>query len=221
MDSKLKNYQYRKFCAYGFLKNLRFFDAFLLINSSGLHSAYLKSIKDYIQPLMVQLTILIPLSFKFSDKEKTGLVVGVCFTIVYFFSSWASKSAGRLSDTTISKLEIKTLNLGLMTGLICGCLYHFGWYVPALFLFITIYLIENIRKPILTGYIADKVSNEILTSVISAESFYKTIVTAILSVVLGLLADSVGIGVGLIVVCTILLFASASITRISGLPRTA
>ena len=31
MDSQLKNKQYFKFCSYGFLKNLRFFDAFLLL----------------------------------------------------------------------------------------------------------------------------------------------------------------------------------------------
>ena len=31
MNALLKNKQYFKFCAYGFLKNLRFFDAFLLL----------------------------------------------------------------------------------------------------------------------------------------------------------------------------------------------
>lgn len=31
MSSYTRNKQYVKFCAYGFLKNLRFFDAFLLL----------------------------------------------------------------------------------------------------------------------------------------------------------------------------------------------
>ena len=180
-----------------------------LINSSGLHSAYLKSIKDYIQPLMVHLVFLIPLSYNLTDKQGTGVVVGLCFTIIYFLSSLASKSAGRLSDSPIRRLEIKTLNLGLLSGLLCGLLYHWGWHIPALFLFVGIYLIENIRKPILTGYMADKVSNEILTSVISAESFYKTFVTAGIAVLLGRLADTIGIGMGMVIVCILLLLFSA------------
>jgi len=179
-----------------------------LINSSGLHSAYLKSIKDYIQPLMVQLSILIPVTYSITDKQKTGLVVGLCFTIIYFLSSWASRSAGKLTESRISKLEIKTMNLGLITGLSCGLLYHFGWHIPALLLFIGIYLIENTRKPILTGYLTDKVSNVILTSVISAESFYKTIVTAGIAILLGSLADSVGVGMGIAVVSSFLLIIS-------------
>ena len=179
-----------------------------LINSSGLHSAYLKSIKDYIQPLMVHLVFLIPLSYNLTDKQGTGVVVGLCFTIIYFLSSLASKSAGRLSDSPIRRLEIKTLNLGLLSGLLCGLLYHWGWHIPALFLFVGIYLIENIRKPILTGYMADKVSNEILTSVISAESFYKTFVTAGIAVLLGRLADTIGIGMGMVIVCILLLLLS-------------
>jgi len=71
--------------------------------------------------------------------------------------------------------------------------------------FIFIYIIENLRKPILTGYLANNVPNEILTSVISVESFYKTLMTATLSILLGFLADQYGIGISLLSLSLLLL----------------
>ena len=73
--------------------------------------------------------------------------------------------------------------------------FQLWWF--ALILFVGIYLIENARKPILTGLLSDKVSNAILTSVLSAQSFYKTVITAVLTILLGVLTEIFGIGLAL------------------------
>ncbi len=65
-----------------------------------------------------------------------------------------------------------------------------------------IYIIENIRKPVLTGILADNVPNEILTSVISAQSLWKTILTSAIAICFGLLADYFGIGTAFIITAT-------------------
>jgi uncharacterized membrane protein len=67
---------------------------------------------------------------------------------------------------------------------------------------------ENIRKPILTGAIADKVPKEILTSVISAQSLLRTIITTLLAVVFGVIADFSGVGIALMVVSTLLVLST-------------
>jgi hypothetical protein len=69
-----------------------------------------------------------------------------------------------------------------------------------------IFIVENVRKPILTGFIADQVPNEILTSVISAQSFIKTIMTALLALLFGIVADHYGIGISLLAVSLFLVF---------------
>ncbi len=71
-----------------------------------------------------------------------------------------------------------------------------------------IYLVENIRKPILTGVLADHVPNEILTSIISAQSLWKTILTAVIAILLGFMADHFGIGIAFVVVSMILLLSA-------------
>jgi hypothetical protein len=57
----------------------------------------------------------------------------------------------------------------------------------------------------LTGEIADHVAPEILTSVISAQSFFSTITTSLLALTIGVLADLWGVGTSFIIVSTILL----------------
>ena len=86
----------------------------------------------------------------------------------------------------------------------------------SLLAFVGIYIIENVRKPILTGFIADNVPNEILTSVISAQSLLRTIITAILALAFGLIADNFGIGVSFISVTGFLLFSALVINNYQG-----
>ena len=49
-------------------------------------------------------------------------------------------------------------------------------------------------------FLVDNVPNDILTSVISTQSFYNTITTAIFSILIGVCAEHYGIGIALVVV---------------------
>lgn len=176
-----------------------------IVNSTALHSAFLKSIKDYIQPIMVSLALFIPLLESMDAKRKNGLTIGIAYFIIYLLTSYASKNAGKISNLGIKNMEAKSLLLGLFFGLFAGLFFNLEWPILSLIVFIMIYIIENIRKPILTGFLADQVPNEILVSVISTQSSYQTFVSASLSIILGLLADHFGIGVALIVISLSLL----------------
>ena len=55
-----------------------------IINETALHSAFLKAIKDYIQPLMINIVLLIPFLLKIDVNKKNGLIIGI---IYFFFSS--------------------------------------------------------------------------------------------------------------------------------------
>lgn len=188
-----------------FVKSLKQPKVLQIINSSALHSAYLKAIKDYIQPIMLQITLLIPFFISMETKRKSGMVVGIIYFFIYLLTSYASKKSFKISELVKGNVPRLTLLLGLASGLICGILYHFNLWILSLLCFTCIYIFENIRKPLLTGEIADQVAPEILTSVISAQSFFSTISTSIIALSIGFLADVWGIGIAFIIISSILL----------------
>jgi MFS family permease len=186
-----------------------------IVNSTALHSAFLKSIKDYIQPIMVSLALFIPLLEGIDTKRKSGLIIGGAYFFIYLLTSFASKNAGKVSSLGIKNMEIKSLLLGLSFGLLVGLFFKLDWPILSLIVFVMIYIIENIRKPILTGFLADQVPNEILVSVISTQSSYQTFIAAVFAILLGALADNFGIGIALISV-SILLMVITVLIRFMG-----
>ncbi len=182
-----------------------------IINTSALHTAYLSAVKDYIQPLMVSVALLIPIMLSTEPEKKNGVIIGVFYFFVYLATAYASKYSSKVAG--IKKLNIShiTLLLGFILGMISGVFYVFHFSVISMIAFIGIYIVENIRKPILTGYVANQVPNEILASVISVQSLLKTIITAVLAFVFGILADYFGIGKAFIYVSLSLILSSVFI----------
>ena len=177
----------------------------LIINSSALHSAFLKAIKDYIQPIIASLAIIIPAMSNINAKSKSGLIIGITYFFIFLLSSFASKISGNVSKFGVRDINKKTLLFGLMAGILCGVLYQFQFWTLSILFFVAIYFIENLRKPMLTGFLSNQVPNEILASVISTQSLYKTLITAALSLLLGIFSDYFGIGIALLVISLLLL----------------
>lgn len=181
---------------------------FQIINSTALHSSFLKAIKDYIQPLMLNVILIIPLMMNMDEKRKSGLFIGIIYFVIFLLTSYASKISFKVSQLPFRNIPKLTLMLGLLAGTVCGILYNYDLWILSLIAFILIYILENIRKPMLTGEISDNVPNEILTSVLSGQSFYQTILTSIIAVVLGILVDHFGIGFSFVCISSVLLFLS-------------
>lgn len=184
---------------------------FQIIHSAALHTAFLKAIKDYIQPVMVHVALLIPLLMDIEAKRKSGIVIGVIYFFIFLLTSSASKNAAKIAALKWRNLSRLTLMLGLIAGVSCGLLYRFEYWVLSLLAFVVIYVLENLRKPLLTGAIADQVPNEILTSVFSAQSFWGTILTSLLALSLGVLADGFGIGLAFVFISGFLLIGLGAI----------
>ncbi len=168
-----------------------------LIHNSAMHTAYLKAMKDYIQPMMVTMILLLPFFSGRSEEERTALLVGVLYFGIFLLTSSASIHSSILTKWKVRRLPEKTLIIGLSAGLVSGLLYHFGLSTGAVLFFVLIYVIENMRKPVLTGYVADAVDNSVLTSVLSVQSQWKTVLTALTALLCGMLADIFGIGAAL------------------------
>ncbi len=186
---------------------------FRIINTSAVYSAYLKAIKDYIQPLMVSVAVIMPILSDVAQKNKNGIIIGCIYFVIYLATSRASRVSAKFVQNNNRNVPYITLMIGFVLGVALGLFYFSGFVVMALITFVGIYIIENIRKPILTGYVADNVPNEILVSVISAESLLQTIITAVIAFVFGVFADLWGIGISFVVVSSFLILSTLFINR--------
>jgi len=175
-----------------------------IVNASAIHTAYLRAVKDYIQPLMVHVAMLIPILLQFEAEKKNGLIIGLFYFLIYLLTSRASQLSSKVGIKNKMRVSYLTLLMGFVFGIISGTLYVKEFWIFSLLAFTGIYIVENLRKPILTGFIADQVPNEILTSVISAQSFIRTVMTAMLALVFGIVADAYGIGISFLVVSLLL-----------------
>ena len=203
--SKQKKRQSLQQTFHAFFSTIRQKNVFNIAFSSAFFSAYLKSIKDYIQLIMANVALLIPFLMGQAPENKSGVVIGLLYFGLYLLTSRASKFASVFEGYSKRNLPTLTLYAGLGMGALSGVFYIRGWWIPALLAFIGIYILENIRKPILTGYISDNVPNEVLTSVISAQSLLRTIITAVIALAVGVIADYQGMGMGLLSVSLLLI----------------
>ena len=67
----------------------------------------------------------------------------------------------------------------------------------AIVVFLGLYLLHNVRRPMNVAFISDQISNRVMAAGLSAESQFTTIFLAILSPILGALADRFGVGTAL------------------------
>jgi len=186
-----------------------------IINTTSLHTAYLKALKDYIQPLMIQVILWVPLLSHLDVQKKNGLFIGLFYFVIYLLTSQASKMAFKVANKNRNQIAYITLLIGFGLGILSGLFYNFNYLILSLVFFTGIYIIENIRKPILTGFIADEVPNEILTSVISIQSQVKTIMTALLAFVFGICADYLGIAKALFMISLVLILLTILLNNLS------
>lgn len=192
-------------------KTLRQGENFRLMNNSALHTAYLKAMKDYIQPMMVAVILLVPVFSGKTIEERSALLVGIMYFFIFLLTSIASKKSSLLENSKIKNIPLFTLITGLSAGLLSGFFYAVHLPLPAVIFFILIYINENLRKPVMTGYLSAQVGNSVLTSILSVQSQLKTILTALIAMSFGIIADIWGIGAALLIISGFFLIISTLI----------
>jgi len=185
---------------------------FKLVSTSAFHTAYLKALKDYIQAIMLGIALLLPGIKGIDIDRQNGIIIGILYFIIYLLTSFASQYSSVILKKAPTNLARKTLLLGLFFGAACGVFFIYDMWIWAFVAFTLIYIIENIRKPILTAFIADNVPNELLTSVYSSQSQLRTLFSAAIAFVFGVLADIWGIGIALVLVSSIMLILTGFIS---------
>jgi len=81
--------------------------------------------------------------------------------------------------------------------IIAGIATHFDVRILAILLFVLLYSLQNLRRPMNVGFISENIDAKIMATGLSVESQLKTLFIAILSPIMGFFADTFGVGVAL------------------------
>jgi MFS family permease len=194
-----------------------FKDLFVLraISNQALYTGYYKAAKDYLQPLLAGLALSLPVLLSWSEKERAALVVGLVYFCLYLATSYASRSAGRFSERfeSLARPLNLTLLIGIGLGLLSGLSYGWGILAPAALLYVGVYVIENLRKPMGIAYVTELMNQDALATALSAESQAETLFAALIALGLGFAADRLGPGLGL-AACSAVCLALAALLRL-------
>lgn len=181
------------------LKNFHVTRAILNIS---VYSGYYRAVKDYLQPVIKSFALTLPFLISFTDKQRSSILVGIIFFVIYLLNSVSSRLSGHVSDhfKNIYKPLNISIFIGLAAGLLSGIFYDIGFYILAVVLFMLIYMIENLRKPMGVAYVSETIDKRLLASAMSTHSLYQSIIAAVIAPIIGIFADWLGLGNGLVIV---------------------
>ena len=169
------------------------------IFNSSLYSGFHKATKDFLQPLLKTTAVSLPILLCIREEKRSALLIGCVYFVLFLLTSFLSRNAGKFAER-FSHLSIPlnaTLLLGFACGIFAGIFYMIKFFFFAIILYIAIYLLHNLRKPMAIGYISEIIPSNILATVLSTESQANSICAAILAPMLGWLVDVYGLGMGL------------------------
>ncbi len=168
------------------------------IFSSSSYDAVYKSLKDYIQPIIKIYIILVIAnlglnleSWNLSEDNFIAIVLGIMYSIFYLISSFSSRNAYKVKNWTKGAKTAMDILFYLFAGiLILNSL--FIWLelpIVVVFLYLFIYVFENIRRPLCVDYLGDIMKKEQRATILSVEAQFKSILVFIFAPLFGLIAD--------------------------------
>lgn len=162
----------------------------LIIESMSFEGVY-KAVQDYLQPIVKNMALLIPLFVGLSDTRRSAIMIGIVFVVLYLLSAYASRSSHRLAsyaggEERGSRLLWKVVSV-LYLALIP--LLVFEYYYAAIIGFIALSLIQNLWRPILISRFDAFASETQGATILSIESQAKSIATMIVAPVFGVAVD--------------------------------
>lgn len=153
-----------------------------------------KASKDYLQPILKQTAVALPLLLMLDESKRAALLVGGVYFVLYFLSSFASRNSHKVtewkgSDEGAARV-MWWVNLGLYALLIPAL--WFDTYPAIITLFVGLAVLQNFWRPGLISRFNAQSTPEMSATVLSIEAQSKSLATIVLAPLLGWLVDVVG-----------------------------
>jgi MFS family permease len=158
-----------------------------VLDASAFQAGF-KSIKDYIQPLIVSASLGFIVFSQLDTEENEKVYIGLIYAVIYIISAFTTRNAYRL-ESKVDK--IKAINLAwLFMGIVSLILGWFTQSIIVIFLaFIVMYVILNLRRPIMVQEIGDVTEEGRRASALSIQAQMTSLLLVIFAPLIGLLAD--------------------------------
>lgn len=185
----------------------------LVVEAMGFEGVF-SSAKEYLQPLLQQSAMALPLFLALADAQRTAVLTGVVYSLLYFLSGIASRNAHAVvtwkkdEDTAARFLWMVVLGC---YGVMLGCLLQ-GWLAVAIVCFVCVHLVQNLWRPALVSRLNAASEPALAATTLSIESQARSLTTLVLAPLLGLAVDHVGLwpvgAVGAVVAMAALLLST-------------
>ena len=166
-----------------------------------IYDGFYNATKDFLQPIIKTLALSLPIMLSLQDKQRSAVVVGLVYFVIYLMTSRASSAAGRFA-ARFNRLT-RPLNLTMLSGFglgaFCGLAYLYGLNFAAIVCFMGVFVIQNLRSPLSVAYVSETVPSQILATSLSVRSLVTAFYTAGMAFILGVTADRFGLGAALMV----------------------
>ncbi len=156
--------------------------------SSASYQAFFKSIKDYIQPIIVAVSLSFLMFSSLSSEDNSKIYIGLIYAVIYLISAFSSKYAFRVKRFGPTPKIVSYM--WLITGIamfILSCSLGIIWIIA--FIFIMLYVIANIRSPLMVEQIGDATNPDKRATVLSVEAQMTSLLIAIGAPLIGLIAE--------------------------------
>jgi MFS family permease len=170
----------------------------LIVESMSFEGVY-KAVQDYLQPIVKNMALLIPIFIAWGETRRSAVMIGIVYVILYLASAYASRSSHRLADYVGGEERYSRLLWKVVFVIYVALipLLFFGYYYVAVIGFITLALLQNFWRPVLISRFDAFASETQGATVLSIESQAKSVSTMVVAPILGAAVDFVqGRGVG-------------------------
>lgn len=169
--------------------------------------AVFKSVKDYIQPIlgMFFMSSGVIVFSHYSADEQLKIVLGISYGVIYLLSAYASRNVYRLQRFMVAGKMMNGLYLAQIF-----CFFILYWTIRAsevwltVLIFVVLYLIRDMRKPVLVDICGTLMKKEERATVLSVESQMRALFTVVVAPCVGLIADRSNVAISMLCIGVLL-----------------
>jgi MFS family permease len=165
----------------------------LILESMGF-TGFFRSFKDYLQPVL-KTSAVSALGFGvfagFGDVQKSAVLVGAVYGLLYLLSAVASRKAESVSERCGGEERTSALLwlVYLMIFVLMTPAMVFSWHGAMIVGFVVLFIVQNLWQPVLLARFDAQSSEAQGATILSIESQARSLATMIVAPLLGLMVD--------------------------------
>ena len=149
--------------------------------------------REYLQPIIKSFALSLPLFLFLDNHRRTAILIGAVYVCVFLLSSVSSRYAYKF----VKKDNRSTLKILVTLTISCHIFIAFflkiNYPVIPIFLFLFLYIFQNIWRPIVISQVNEYSPQEKTTAILSIESQSKSLFVFLFAPLFGFLIDHAGL----------------------------